>query len=50
MEIFNKKEILEFESELITLYPFLTKQESNKILEDMIIYWSFVIKNINKIS
>lgn len=48
MEKFSKQEILEFESELITLYPFLSKEDSKKIIEDMIIYWSFVIKNIEK--
>lgn len=50
MEKFSKQEIKEFESELITLYPFLSKEDSEKIIEDMIIYWSFIIKNINKIS
>ena len=50
MEEFSKQEITEFESELITLYPFLSKQDSRKIIEDMIIYWGFIIKNINKIN
>lgn len=45
----SKQEIIEFESELITLYPFLSEQDSKNIIDDMIIYWSFIIENIDEI-
>lgn len=50
MEKFSIQEIKEFESELITLYPFLSEQESINIIDDMLIYWTFIIENIDKIS
>ena len=50
MEKFSIQEKKEFESELITLYPFLLEQESKEIINDMIIYWSFIIENIEKIN
>lgn len=47
MDKFSKAELKEFESELLTLYPFFSEHESKKITEEMIIYWTFIIKNIN---
>lgn len=46
MTDFNQQEKIEFESELQTLYPFLSKEEAKNIIEDMIIYWSYIIENI----
>jgi|GEM_PF-3143581 hypothetical protein len=46
----NKQEKREFEVELHSLYPFLSDKESKNIIEDMIVYWSFIIENIEEVS
>jgi hypothetical protein len=35
----------EFEIELQTLYSFLSKEEAKVIIEEMVVYWSDVIKS-----
>ncbi len=49
MEIFKEEEKQEFINEVMSLYPFLSEKEAKEVLESIIDYWKFIIKNQNKV-